>query len=110
MTGNRYSDACLILPLLLVGFAWRRDKREKSTFIVLALSAILLLASAVRDVKVTLLGPDWSNRLYMTIGINMLVAVILSLYLGITRRWVAAFAAIMLALDWLYLGAINSVV
>jgi hypothetical protein len=100
----------LAVPLLLVGAAWRRDHKEKITSVFLALSTALALAASVHDVKWALLGPDYSNRLYATIGINMAIAVILGLYLGITRRWVAALAAIILALDWLYMGAINSVV
>jgi hypothetical protein len=101
---------CWALPLPLLGFAWTRPNRQKISIVVLSFSAVLILSAGVRYLKFILLGEDYSNRLYTTIGVNMLVAIILALYLAITRRWLAALAAAMLALAWFWVCAVNSVV
>jgi len=102
--------ACLILPLPLLGAAWNRNNRRPVEFSVLTVSAALLLAAAVRSLKLTLLGSDYSHRLFTTIYINVLVTIALGLYLGIKRTWFAAVAALILGLGWLLAGAINSAV
>src|SRR5215470_6576503 len=101
----------IVLPTLLFTLAWRKYfQREPRTLLVPTLSAVLLLLAVVRDLKWSLLGPDYSNRLYVTIGLNMLLAVVATVYFGVRKRWIAALAALILALDWLYMGAVNSVV
>jgi len=100
----------LLLPLVLLSVAWRRNKREKATFVLLVVSGILLLAATVRDIKWVLLGGDYTNRLYVTIGVNMLLSALCGLYLAFTHRFLAALSAVVLFLGWLYLGAVNSVV
>jgi len=95
------------LPLPLLAVAWRRDDREKITFILLVLSAALLLSATVRSVKVGLLGPDHSARLFATIEGNMALVVLIGLYLAVTRRWLAASAAFLLAIGWLYVDVVN---
>jgi hypothetical protein len=40
----------------------------------------------------------------------MVLAAVAGLYLCFTRRWIGALAAFLLALDWLYVAVINSVV
>lgn len=61
----------LLLPIVLLYVAWRRNKGEKATFVLLLVSGILLLSATVRNVKGALLGGDYTNRLYVTIGLNM---------------------------------------
>lgn len=101
----------IVLPALLFALAWRKYfQREPRTLLVPTLSAVLLLLAVVRDLKWSLLGPDYSNRLYITIGVNMLLAVVATVYFSVRKRWIAALAALILALDWLYMGAVNSVV
>jgi hypothetical protein len=102
--------ASLLLPIVLLSVAWRRNKGEKATFVLLLVSGILLLSATVRDTKWVLLGGDYTNRLYVTIGLNMLLAAACGLYLAFTRRFLAALSAIVLAFAWLYMGAVNSVV
>jgi len=102
--------ASLLLPIVLVFVAWRRNKREKATLVLLLVSGILLLSATVRDVKWVMLGGDYTNRLYVTIGLNMLLSAMCGLYLAVTRRFLAALSAIMLVFGWLYLGVVNSVV
>ena len=41
----------LVTPLLLLAVAWRSNKREKLTFVLLLVSAALLLSATVRDIK-----------------------------------------------------------
>jgi len=76
----------------------------------LTLSALLLEVAHARSWKISLLGPDYSTRLYATIYINMSFSLILGIYLGIKRRRIGAAAGILLAWAWFLLGAINSVV
>lgn len=73
-------------------------------------SALLLLLAVVPNAKVLFLGSDYSRRLYVTIDLNILLAVVAAVYFGVRKGWIAALAAVILALDWLYMGAVNSVV
>jgi len=101
--------ASLLSPFLLA-IAWSKSNRLPIEFSVLTLNAVLFLSTFVRDVKLILLGNDYSQRLFTTVEVNMLVAVVLGLYLGIRRRWSASVAALLLAVGWLAVGAINSAV
>ena len=101
--------APLLLPIVLLSVAWRRNKREKATFVVLLVSGILLLSATVRDIKWVLLGGDYTNRLYVTIDLNMLLAAGCGLYLAFTRRFLATLSAIALVFGWFYMGVVNSV-
>ncbi len=96
--------------IVLLSVAWRRNKKEKATFVLLLLSGILLLSVTVRDIKWILLGGDYTNRLYLTVGLNMLLSATCGFYLAFTRRFLAALSAIVLVFGWLYLGVVNSVV
>lgn len=96
-----------LAPLPLLVFAWCKTNRLPIAFSLLTLSAFLFLSAAIRNVKLVLLGGDYSNRLFATIGINILLAIILAIYVGIKRRWIATVAALILALGWLAMGAIN---
>ena len=101
----------LLLPLVLIGIAWRRyDKGARTTLIIPALSVIFLLLIIRHDLRWILLGPDYSNRLYTTIEINALFAGRSAVYSGIRRGWMALVASVFLVLAWLWVGAVNSVV
>jgi hypothetical protein len=102
--------AGLILPLPLLAVAWISSNRRPIEFLVLTLSAVLFLSAAIRSLKLILLGIDYSNRLFTTIEVNILVDIVLGLYLAIKRRWIAAIVGAILAAAWLIMGAINSVV
>jgi hypothetical protein len=101
----------IALPIFLFGVAWRKHSQDGLRALLWpSLSALLLLSAIVNILKVPLLGPDYSHRLYITIEVNMLLAVVAAVYFGVRKRWIAALAAVILALDWLYMGAVNSVV
>jgi hypothetical protein len=102
--------AFLILPLLLLAISWTRSNRRPIEFSILTISAVLFLSAAVRGVKMILLGSDYSNRLFTTIGVNLLVALVLGIYLGVKHRPLAALAAGILALGWFLMWAINAAV
>ena len=72
------------------------------------LLSVALLSATSRGIKLVLLGEDYTNRVYVTIGLNMLLSVACGLYLTITRRFIAALAGLMLLLGWLYMGVVNS--
>jgi hypothetical protein len=102
--------AWLLVPPILLAIAWRRNKREKLSIILLFFSSVVLLSATMRDVKWVLLGADYTNRLYVTIGLNLLLSILCGLYLAVTRRLLAALAGMILGLAWFYMGAVNSVV
>jgi len=76
----------------------------------MSVSALLLLLAAIRDLKVLLLGPDYTNRLYITIEVNLLVAIVATIYFGVKQKSMAFIAGLILAVDTGIMGAINSVV
>lgn len=82
----------------------------KIAFTLLALSGTLYLLSINPKLRWILLGPDYSDRLYGAIEVNLVLAVIVLIYLGIRKRWLTASVAGILALAWFWLGAVNSVV
>ncbi len=115
MPVNRFSIILiyfwLALPVFLFGAAWRKHYQHGlRTLLLPTLSALLLLLAVVRNAKVLLLGSDYSHRLYVTIELNILLAVVAAVYFGVRKKWIAALAAVILALDWLYMGTVNSVV
>ncbi len=95
---------------MLLAVAWTKAKAQFGPLAVLTLSAILLLSSGVRSVKLLLLGANYSHRLYTTLELNCFLAVILGLYMAVRKRWVATVAAIFLGLAWIYLMVVNSAV
>jgi hypothetical protein len=103
-------NACMILPVPLLLIAWYESNRNPLELSILTLSAVLLNLADVRSVKLALVGADYSSRLFATIEVNMLVAIVLGIYLGIMRRWIAAVAALILAFAWLLVAAVNSAV
>jgi hypothetical protein len=105
-----YIYACLLFPLPLLAIAWSKSNRLPFEFSVLTLSGILFLSVTIRSLKLTLLGSDYSHRLFTTIGVNLLIAIILGIYLWVKERWPAAIAAIILAFGWFSVWLINSVV
>src|SRR5579872_4895177 len=115
MPVNRFTIGLMyvltVLPLLLFSGTWLRGHRHISKELLLpTVSALLLLLAVERHLKVLLLGPDYANRLYITIWVNLLVAIVSTVYFGMKRKWIALLAALILALDWGIMGAINSVV
>jgi hypothetical protein len=101
----------LALPVLLFGVAWHRNYRHALRVLPLpTLSAILLFTSAHRGLRVWLLGSDYSHRLYLTIELNMLLAIVAAVYFVVTKRWIAGLAALILAADWFFVGLLNSMV
>jgi preprotein translocase subunit SecF len=100
----------LFLPLLLLAFVWNKVRTPQITLIILTISSLLLISSSNRTAKWIVLGPDYSNRLFTTIGLNLLLAVGIGIYMVIKRRWDAGAAAIVLALAWFIVWSINSVV
>ena len=115
MTINRLSVFVIYmgiaLPVLLFGVACRKHYPHALTTLPLpTLSAVLLLSAVVRNFKLLFLGSDYSHSLYLTIELNLLLAIVAAIYFGVTKRWIAGLAALILAANWLYMGAINSVV
>jgi hypothetical protein len=100
----------LILPLPLLAVAWAKKRTPLLALVTLSGSAILLVSSAARPVKLALLGPDYSDRLFIAIGLNIVVALAFTAYTAAKGRRIAAIAGMILTLGWFYMWAINSVV
>jgi hypothetical protein len=99
------------VPYFSIAAFWTARDGRPLEFSILTVSAALLVSAIVRNLKILLLGTDYSDRLFTTIFANFVVVIALGLYLGVKRSWLAAVAAALLALGWLLLlWAINSVV
>ncbi|HKV48780.1 MAG TPA: hypothetical protein VJN69_11875 [Candidatus Acidoferrales bacterium] len=97
-------------PVVLAAFAWARKDRLPIELTLLTLDIVFLYSVLHGRAKLILLGPDYSSRLFTTIEINILIAVILGVYFGIRRRWISATASGMLAFVWITILSINTVV
>jgi hypothetical protein len=104
-------DASIVLPAILFVLAWRRDYPNPiRTLLAPTLSALLLLSAVVHDFKAWFIGSDYSHRLYMTIELNVFLAIIAAIYFVVRKRWLAGLAALIVAADWMYMAVINSAV
>jgi len=102
--------AWILAILLGLVAAWRRNNEGKICLRVLLVSALVLVAATSHKVRWVVLGADYSSRLYVAIGLNMLLTCACGLYLAFTRRFMGGVAGVMLALTWFWVGAVNSVV
>jgi hypothetical protein len=110
--------------LVLVGavplvFAWMRAATPATDFsssitrpvlTVVTLSFVVLLAGLVWR---PLLGADYTSRRYATIYLNlalMLICAIVAVVRGRQHRAAVAASAAIIALEWLYLAVVSSVV
>lgn len=98
-----------LLPLLFFAIVWRSAKQPRLPLVLLTLSATLLIASTAPSAKHWLLGADYSDRLYASLGTNLVLVMLIAGYLAFKRNWLAVAGAGILALDWFYLMAVNSV-
>ena len=57
-----------------------------------------------------LLGPDYSDRLFLTLDVNILVTVFAGVCFVLQQRMTLACCTTVLAFLWVFLRAINSVV
>ena len=96
------------IPLALLYLAWRHARDGRLSLGVLTLTAILLVLSVPPSLRTILLGADYSERLYFTIKLNLLLTFAAGLESAVRRRWIALTAAALLLLFWIYLAFVNS--
>jgi hypothetical protein len=60
--------ASLVLPIVLLSVAWRRNKREKGTFVLLLVSGILLFSATVRYQIDG--NRDWGGQWQPSVGVK----------------------------------------
>jgi hypothetical protein len=101
--------ALIVLPLPLLALAWTKNRRPLLPLLILSASAVLLASSGARSVKLLLLGPDYSNRLFIAVGLNILLSLGFTIYAAVKGSFVA-IAGMILTLGWVYTLLINSVV
>ncbi len=104
------------VPLLL---AWRRAAAPaqqgnaslaKPVLVVVTLSFLLFICGLVWK---PLLGADYTSRRYTTIYLNLAIMVICTaaaIVRGRQHRTAVATSAAIIALEWLYVAAVSSVV
>src|SRR3954447_8864198 len=108
-----------ILPLLVAWWTWRASRTAPGARIILPLvvataSQIWVLSSLATQ---WFLGPSYSNIRYGIIWVNFLAtlaAASVSLIQGLTRpprtpKVAAGISCLLLAIEWLLIGAVNSV-
>lgn len=100
----------LALPTFLLVFAWRRQSATTRVLIV-PLVAISVLALAMdHDVRWILLGPDYTQRLFVTIGTFTVSCLLNAIYAAIRRTWSVAAASALICAAWLFVAVVNAAV
>lgn len=100
----------LALPAVLLFLAWRR-RRTVLPVAIVPLIAIAVLAMAMNhDVRWILLGADYTRRLYVTIGVFIVLTLVNAVYSVFQRVWSVAAASALICAAWIFVGVVNSVV
>jgi len=105
-----YCAVALFLPASILLFNWFQKPAVRGLVIAPAIATVLLALSVNRHPRWVLLGPDYSDRLYLTIEIVAGLSLVNAIYAAIKRAWTVAAAALLMSIAWLYLGIVNSVV
>jgi hypothetical protein len=110
--------AVLLLPAILVLAAWFRlvsrtsTTRRRFATVLLVLESLAFLHIFLGILDSQLLGPDYSRLRYTVIGAWLAIS-LLTASLSVIKnpiRWLLILIGIYLAFDWLYIGAVSSVV
>lgn len=105
-----FSAVGLAFPTILLVLAWRRDRPVAGLFIVPVTAVVVLALSLNHEMRWALMGEDYTRRLFVTIGIFTVLALINSIYAAIRRAWKVALASAVIAMAWFFVGVVNSVV
>ncbi len=112
--------AVLLIPAIPLTGAWLRmssamratETHWRLAGFLLILQSASLLHILLGILNSRLLGPDYSSIRYGIIGTWLVISVVTA-GLGIIKnpiRWLVVVVGIYLAFDWLYIGAVSSVV
>jgi len=109
----------IALPTVPLGVSWYRLVRPSDGGATLFERVVLILATCsqafliVGLLSASLLGPDYSNRRYATIIINLLpmfAATVAVAVAGRRLRWLLLVSCAWITCSWGYVLAINSMV
>ena len=100
----------MVFPATLLVYTWRRDQRVTAPVIVPLIAIVILALALIHDIRWVILGPDYSRRLYTTIGIFIVLTLINAIYAAIRRAWTVAIASTVVSMAWFFVGVVNSVV
>jgi hypothetical protein len=90
--------------------AWRRHRGVLPVAIV-PLIAIAVLAMAMNhNVRWILLGEDYTRRLYVTIGVFVVLTLVNAVYSAFHKVWSVAAASALVCAAWFFVGVVNSAV
>jgi len=113
--------AALVLPVVPIGLSWRRlamapalgvkvPPAVRSVLVLVTCSQVLLMLGLAAGSEI---GPDYSTRRSLTIGVNLIVMAIATV-VAVTRggpvRWPLTASCAWVTTSWLYALAIGSVV
>jgi hypothetical protein len=101
----------LVLPIILLASVWRRrEGLINPTLLIPTASVVLLVLAIPPHWTAVLLGSDYRKRLYTTIEANVVLVIADAIYSGAKKKCAVALASLVIALAWLWLGAIKAVV
>jgi len=106
----------LLAPLpagALAWYHWARMTRNRTVLVVLVLVSMSYLLEVLDLVSKVFVGPDYSHRRILTIESNLalgLLMLVVSVLPTHPQRWSLFFFGLFVALGWLQLGMVASVV
>ena len=78
---------------------------------VVPVAALIVLGlSLIPEMKSALVGADYSRRLFLTIDVFIGLTAANVIFAAMRRHWPVAIASALVAVGWIYMAAINSVV
>ena len=100
----------VVIPGWLLIHEMRRQERPSATLIIAAAAIAFLIVLLVHDLRVLILGPDYSQSLYVTVWVVFSLMSINAIFALVRKMWFAAAASVLIALAWYYLGVVNSAI
>lgn len=100
----------LAFPTCLLVYAWRRNRLVIVPLLIPAIAVVVLALVMVPEMRGTILGADYSRRLYVTIEVFAALTLINAIYAAIRKAWATAIASAVISLAWFFVGVVNSVV
>ena len=98
----------LVLPVLLLAFAWLRHRVALSVLIVPFIAAVVLALAMNHEVRWVLLGADYTRRLFVTIGILIVLTLVNAVYAAVRSVWSVTLASVLICAAWFFVGVVNS--
>ena len=105
-----FCAVCLVSPAILLLIAWLHNRKTISSLIIPMVAVAALALSLSPEVRAVLVGADYTRRLFVTIGVFAFLTAACAIYAMFRKLWIVAVASALVALGWMFMGVVNSVV